>query len=72
MNKQNLIAAVRDHALDNYNTEGWDYLVECWEDGDIIDAMGDASTTKQAINNVRDALRPLADMRDEVRAAGEW
>ena len=30
-----LIAAVRRHALDNYERDGWDYLVECWDDGDI-------------------------------------
>lgn len=72
MTDQELIRAVRDYALDNYNDDGWDYLVECWEDDYILECIGTAKTTKQAINNVRDALRPLADMRDEVRAAGEW
>lgn len=72
MTDQELIRTVRDYALDNYNVDGWDYLVECWEDDYILECIGTAKTAKQAINNVRDALRPLADMRDEVRAAGEW
>jgi hypothetical protein len=72
MNEQDLINAVRNHALANYNTDGWDYLVECWMDGDILECLDGAETVEQAISNVRDALAPLAEMRDEVRAAGEW
>lgn len=72
MNEQDLIIAVRDHALANYNTDGWDYLVECWMDGDILECLDGAETVDQAIANVRDALAPLAEMRDEVRSAGEW
>jgi len=72
MNEQDLINAVRNHALTNYNTDGWDYLVECWMDGDILECLDGAETVAQAIANVRDALAPLAEMRDEVRSAGEW
>lgn len=72
MNEQDLINAVRNHALANYNTDGWDYLVECWMDGDILECIDNATTVAQAIANVRDALAPLAEMRDEVRSAGEW
>lgn len=72
MNEQYLINAVRNHALANYNTDGWDYLVECWMDGDILECIDNATTVAQAIANVRDALAPLAEMRDEVRSAGEW
>jgi hypothetical protein len=71
-NEQHLLKAVRDHAYANYEVEGWDYLVECWEDDDILDAMGSATTAEEAIKRVRKALRPLNDMRAEVRAAGEW
>ena len=72
MNEQDLINAVRNYALDNYNTDGWDYLVECWMDGDILECLDGAETVAQAIANVREALAPLAEMRDEVRSAGEW
>jgi hypothetical protein len=72
MSEQDLINAVRDHAFANYNDDGWDYVVECWEDGDILKAIGDADTAEEAVARVREAVRPLAEMRDEVRAAGEW
>jgi hypothetical protein len=68
MNEQELIAAVRDHALANYNRDGWDYLVECWSDGDILEVIEDATTAAAAIKRTRKALAPLAERRDEVRA----
>jgi hypothetical protein len=72
MDEQELINAVRSYAYAHYTIDGWDYVVECWEDGDILEALEGASTATQAIANVREAVRPLAEMRDEVRAAGEW
>jgi hypothetical protein len=68
----NLIKAVRDHALANYNRDGWDYLVECWEDEDIAEAIQGASTEAQAIAKARKAVRILDEVRSEVRSAGEW
>lgn len=72
MNEQQLINAVRAHALANYNQDGWDYLVECWSDGDILECLGDVTTVTQAIDIIKQELEVLAEMRDEVRAAGEW
>ena len=67
------VSVVRNHALANYNTDGWDYVVECWEDGDILDAINDATTAAQAIAIVRAAVAPLAERRDEARAeSGEY
>ena len=37
-----LIQLVRRHALDNYESNGWDVLVECWDDGDILERISDA------------------------------
>ena len=63
-----LIQAVRDHARRNYNRDGWDMLVECWEDRDIVKAMGEASTVKQAIRNVRMVLKLSDDYRREIES----
>ena len=30
---KDLIEEVKRHAVENYNSNGWDILVECWEDG---------------------------------------
>lgn len=65
------IEAIRAHAVANYNKDGWDFLVECWSDEDIAEAAGNARSDKAAIAKVKAALRPLSDMRSEVRAAGD-
>ena len=70
--KADLIKAVRDHALANYEREGWDYLVECWEDDEISRCMKDAATPEEAIKRCREVVMTLDEQRSEVRAAGEW
>jgi hypothetical protein len=68
MTEQELVQAVRDHALANYNKDGWDFLVECWEDSDIVEQIGSAKTLAAAIKNCRATVRLLDERRQEVRA----
>jgi len=63
-----LVAAVRAHALENYQTDGWDFIVECREDADIAEAIGPATTRKGAIEAVLETTRLLEERRSEVRA----
>lgn len=63
------VEAIRAHAHTNYNKAGWDFLVECWEDEDVIEAIGDARSYGEAIANVRATVGTLAERRDEVRNA---
>ena len=63
-----LIAAVRAHALENYQTDGWDFVVEAWGDTDIADAVGRATTPEGAIAAVLETTRLLDEQRSEVRA----
>lgn len=63
------IAAVRKHAVDHYNQNGWDYVVEAWDDEDIARAIGNATTLKGAIWNVGRAIKPLADYRADIKAS---
>ena len=46
------IAAIRAHALDNYNKGGWDILVECWSDADIEEEIEGCRTTASAIRRI--------------------
>lgn len=62
--KAEMIVAVRKHALAHYNEDGWDFIVECWEDQDIGEAIDGALTIEDAI---RKALRS-AKLLDEMRA----
>jgi hypothetical protein len=63
-----LIRAVRDHAVAHYNDGGWDFLVECWSDADIRDAIGSARTVAGAIRNAKRAVGGLDERRREVRS----
>jgi len=52
--------AVRNHAIENYNHGGWDYIVECYSDEDIQRVLnydgvqeGDAEAAIEALDFVR-------------------
>lgn len=62
-----LVAAVRKHALDHYNEGGWDIVVEAYEDGDIIKAMGTSETPEQAIRAVGKRVRAQHGYRRDVQ-----
>ena len=64
-----LIKRIRDHALIHYNEDGWDILVECWTDNDIIDCVGDARTFEAAIIALSDTLSLLDEYRQEIQSA---
>lgn len=55
MDKQQLIEAVKAHAKAQYEN-GWDTVVECYDDADIADSIGGASTVEEAINAVASEL----------------
>jgi hypothetical protein len=63
-----LVAAVRKHAVANYERGGWDFLVECWEDQEIVEAIGAARTVEGAIRNVARGLGLLDERRREVQS----
>ena len=46
-----LITAVRDHANRCY-TQGWDEVAECYDDYEILELIGNASTPDGAIRKV--------------------
>ncbi len=72
MTEQELIKAVRRHAEANYCLDGWDYLVECWDDSDIGRAIAGATNERQAIARCKRTVGILDEQRSECRAAGEW
>ena len=63
-----LVAAVRQHAEENYSVDGWDYVAECYEDADIAAIVAKCRTPKGAIKMVRAHIKPRADYRDEIQA----
>jgi len=65
-----LIEAVREYALIHYNKDGWDFLVECWDDEDIEEQIEGARTPAGAIKNCRLTCKALNEQRQEARGAG--
>ena len=63
-----MIKAVRDYALEYYN-EGWDIVIESWEDEDIAKTIVGAKSEKGAIRKVWHVVSEQIDYRKEVQAA---
>jgi len=63
-----LIAAVKKHALANYEKQGWDIVIECYSDDDIAEIIKTARTPAGAIKMVRAEIKPRADYRDDIRS----
>jgi hypothetical protein len=60
--------AVKAHAIANYETDGWDYVVECYEDEKIAEIIKTAHTEKDAIALMRAHVKPRADYRADIQA----
>jgi hypothetical protein len=65
---QNLIDAVKAHADEHYEHDGWDIVSECYEDGEIAALIGNATTPADAICAVGKHIKPLADYRADIQA----
>lgn len=63
-----LVNAVKAHALANYETDGWDYVVEAMEDDEIAGYIGKARTETGAIAKVAAVTKALDSRRKDVQA----
>ena len=63
-----LVDAVKAYAGRNWNDDGWDIIVECYEDEEVAEAIGSATDEEEAIANVRAIAKTLASHRDDIRA----
>ena len=63
-----MVAAVRDYAMQYYN-DGWDFVVECWTDADILAEIKGAKSEKGAIRKVWHVVSEQIAHRKEVQAA---
>ena len=58
-----LLAAVRAHAMVNYEN-GWDFIVECFDDAELADYIAPATTLAQVI----EAVAPVVEVYQERQA----
>jgi hypothetical protein len=66
--KTELIAAVKSHALANYEKHGWDIVVECYSDEQIGEIVAKCRTAKGAISAVQKKVSPHAEYRADIQA----
>jgi len=62
------LAAIKAHALTNYEKDGWDIVVECYDDTQIIEIVKNCRTIKGAIRAVRAHIKPRADYRADIQS----
>jgi hypothetical protein len=62
-----LVQTVKNYALLNYQN-GWDVIVECWEDADIREAIGQHTTIAEAIRAVQAIVHLHEGRRWEIEA----
>jgi hypothetical protein len=70
MELNEMIAAVRKHALKHYEEGGWDILVETYDDEEIIEVIKDCKNLDEAIKAVGEAVGVVADVRADVWGSG--
>lgn len=63
-----LVKAVRAYAEAHYESDGWDFLVECWDDSDIQETISGAETAEEAVALCARVVGILDERRAEVRA----
>lgn len=63
-----LVKRIRQHALANYEKDGWDYLVECYSDDDIIQIVAGCESYEAAIERLNKGLKAKDDYRREIQS----
>jgi hypothetical protein len=65
-----LVDFIKAHALANYENGGWDVVVECYDDAQIAEVLGDASTEAEAIEKFAFMVDIWADRQaDAINSA---
>ncbi len=63
-----LVAAVKKHAQDNYERDGWDMVVECYEDSEIAEEVAGCNTAEEAIALLGEIAGAYDDRRKDAQA----
>ena len=74
MNKIELCEAIRKYAQEHYEESGWDVLVECWENSEILEDLianeldPNTVTLEVAIAAIGETLGVYDDRRKDIQA----
>jgi len=73
MAQTKLVEAVKAFAEEHYEDGGWDVIVECWTDADILEHIGESKTIAQALATFKDLVSIWSDRQSDARIeGGEW
>ena len=63
-----LVQYVKDYANFHYNDGGWDVIVECWADKDILKVLtrDNATTEEEALASFKDVVAVWADRQADA------
>ncbi len=64
---QTLVEFIKAHALTNYEAGGWDVVVECFDDEEIEEIVGEAKTEAQALDAFENIVGVFADRQADAR-----
>lgn len=56
------------YALENWDSDGWDYIYECYSVDDIIDMISSCHDFDEALSLVAATALAYAEARDEAEA----
>lgn len=63
-----MVEAVKNHAKANYERDGWDMVVECYEDSEIREAIAGCTTEAEAIARLGEIASVWDDRRKDAQA----
>ena len=68
MTLNEIATALRQHAVKNYESDGWDYVVETFDHDELLKEIEGATTLEEAIAMISPLLRTLDDHRKDIEA----
>ena len=59
------VKGIELHAQKNYEKDGWDYIVECWEFKEILKEIKGCRTYEAALKTMHDIAKLHRERQDE-------
>jgi len=59
---------IMEHAMQNYESDGWDYICECWTLEELETEIAVFHTFDDALAHIGSLAHAWAEARDEVQA----
>jgi len=64
------IEKIRKHAVTHYEEDGWDFLVECWTDEELLAVATACETYEEFVEYLSETLSTIAGIREDICATG--